>query len=226
MSFVATAIVGGSLISGGLGYLGATNAANAQVSAENNALAAQNAARSTLNPFINVGTGATYTLGQMYGIGQNGQPTGAGNDFSSFTNSPDYQFALQQGNQATQNYLNASGLGMSGAGLTAISNFNQGLASQQFGNYFNRLMGLSNQGMQAATAGVSGANAAANTMGNIGASQASGIIGGTNALTGGINSGISNSLLYSALRNTGNPSGYQPMTGNPTSFPAVPFFGQ
>lgn len=207
----AALIGGGSLASGLLGYFGSTSAANAQVNAESAALAAQNQARSKLDPFINVGTGATYTLGSLYGIGPNGQSTGPP-DFSSFTNSPDYQFAQQQGNLGLQRYENAAGLALSGGALKDVAQFNQGLATQQFGNYFNRLMGLSQQGASAAGAGVSGANAAAGTMGNIGASQASGIIGGTNAITGGINSGIQNSLLYNAI----NRSSYaQPTAPNP-----------
>lgn len=202
MSFVATAIVGGSLVSGGLGYLASTQAAHAQVGAETQALQTQNAARAQLQPWINTGQQANMTLSRLTG------GVGSAPDFSSFTNSPDYAFALSQGNDALRNYLNATGMGLSGAGLTAISQYNQGLASQQYGNYFNRLMQLSTLGSNAASAGVGGANAAAGTIGSIGQSQASGIVGGTNALTGGINSGISNTLLYNAVNRGGNPSGY------------------
>jgi hypothetical protein len=56
-------------------------------------------------------------------------------------------------------------------------------------------------------------------MGSIGASQASGIVGATNAVTGGVNSAINNSLLYNAInRNqtvTANPSAYSPVGNNP-----------
>lgn len=223
MSFVATAVVGGSIISGTLGYLGATQAANAQVGAETQALAAQNAARAKLDPWINTGTQANATLGKLTGAG------GTTPDFSSFINSPDYAFALSQGNDALTKYLNATGLGKSGGALTAVAQYNQGLASQQYGNYFNRLMQLSTLGQGAASAGVGGANAAAGTIGNIGASQASGIIGGTNALTGGINSGISNALLYNAMNRppVANPSSYAPIGGpmNITPYAPVPFAG-
>jgi hypothetical protein len=219
MSFIATAIAGGggsalggaligagSLASGALGYFGATSAANAQVNAESAALAAQNQARSKLDPWINVGTGANYTLGSLYGIGSTGQPAPSRftNDFSTFTNSPDFQFAQQQGTLGLQRYENAAGLALSGGALKDVAQFNQGLASQQYGNYFNRLMQISQMGQGAATAGVSGANAAAQTMGAIGQSTASGIIGGTNAITGGINSGISNSLMYQGVQNQAN----------------------
>lgn len=224
MSFVAVAIGGGALISGGLGYLGATQASQAQVGAEQQALQAQNDARSKLNPWINVGTGANYTLGSLYGIGQNGQPTGQPPNFSQFTNSPDYQFAQQQGQLGLTRYEDAAGLGLSGGALKDVSQFNQGLATQQFGNYFNRLMQISQQGSNAAQAGVGGANAAAGTIGNIGASQASGIIGGTNAITGGINSGISNSLLANAINRSSYASQTptQLMNGAGYSIPGLP----
>jgi len=213
MSWVAAAIAGGSAISGAFNYFGAQNAANTQVGFEEQGLAAQNQARGQLQPWINTGQGANYTLGQLYGL------NGGGNgpqDFSQFTNSPDYAFAKQQGNQGLQAYENANGLAGSGAGLAAASQYNQGLATQQYGNYFNRLMQISQGGLSAATAGVGGANAAAGTLGNIGASAASGIMGGANAISGGINSGISNSLLANYLQQKGqqgqaqniNPSGF------------------
>ena len=233
MSFVAVAIGGGALVSAGAGLYGSLSASKAQVGAENSALSAQNQARGELQPWINTGTGANYTLGGLYGIGQNGQPTNAPINYSQFTNSPDYQFAQQQGNSALQNYENANGLAGSGGALAAASQYNQGLATQQYGNYFNRLMQISQNGLGAAQAGVGGANAAASTMGNIGASQASGIVGATNAVSGGINSGINNSLLYSAINrnNTAsspaaNPSAYAPSGGfAPTPFPNAPFSG-
>lgn len=229
MSFVATAIIGAGAITGGLGYLASTQASNAQVGAETAALNSQNQARGQLQPFINTGVGANNILSTLTGASGNAP------DFSTFTNSPDYQFALQQGNAGLTNYLNATGLGKSGGALAAVSQYNQGLATQQYGNYFHRLLQLSQLGSNAAGTGVSGANAAAQTQGAIGQSQASGIIGGTNALTGGINSGVSNALLFNAInRNAGvNPSGFagssgvaSPITGgNTTSFPPISFPG-
>ena len=221
-------IGGGALASAGVGLYGSLSASQAQTNEEQQALAAQNQARSQLNPWINVGQGANYTLGSLYGIGQNGQPTNAPVDYSSFTNSPDYQFAQQQGNAALQNYENANGLAGSGGALAAASQYNQGLATQQYGNYFNRLMSLSQLGASSAQAGVSGANAAAQTMGAIGQSQASGITGATNAVSGGINSAVNNSLLFNAINKasptaqTVNPSSYA-STATPFQFPNAPF---
>src|SRR6185312_8161048 len=211
MPIAAPLIIGAATLgSAAIGASAASKASKAQVAMEQQGLDAQNAARAKLDPFINVGTGANYTLGQMYGIGKDGQPTGAGNDFSQFTNSPDYAFAQQQGELGLTRAENARGLNLSGGALKDISQFNQGLATQQFGNYFNRLMSLSQLGgsaaASAANSGAQMSNQIGNTMGNIGQSQASGIIGGANAITGGINSGIQNSLLYNAI----NRSSYSP----------------
>lgn len=197
------AIAGASIGSALIGSSAARSAADTQADAETNALAFQQQQAAKLNPFINVGTGATYSLGQLYGIGQDGTSTPANADYSQFYNSPDYQFAQQQGNLALTRQENAAGLNLSGGALKDFATFNQGLASQQYGNYFNRLMGLAQLGSSAASAGVGAGNAIANTMGQIGQSQASGIIGGANAITGSVNSGITNSLLYNAINRSG-----------------------
>lgn len=244
MSFVAAAVAGAGVLGAGasigsalIGSKAASQASQAQVAEEQQGLALQKQALGNLNPWLNVGAGANYTLGSLYGIGANGQQTNAPSDFSQFFNSPDYKFAQQQGQAGLVNYQNAEGLGGSGAGLAAASTFNQGLATQQFGNYFNRLMGLSQLGAQSAQAGVGGANAAAQTLGSIGQSQAGGIVGSANALSGGLTgaagalSGSANNLLLaSALGNRGQaantaaatPSVYQ--WGTPTApYTATPW---
>jgi len=208
----ALAIGAASLGSAFIGANAANRASDAQSQAAANALAAQQAAVAKLNPWINTGTGANYTLGSLYGIGQDGS-TGHPQDFSAFTNSPDYKFALDQGQLGLDRYENAKGLTLSGGALKDVSQFNQGLATQQFGNYYNRLLSLSQMGQGAASSAVGGTNAIANTMMGQGQAQASGIVGGANALTGGINSGITNSLLYNAI----NRSSYAP-SSSPFNF--------
>lgn len=257
MSFVAVAIGGAGLVTGVLGYEGAKSAANTQAQSANNALqfqeqtynanqprfaTAQTAftnagagASAAFQPWITSGQNANYTLGQL--LGTNG--SGGGNsqpDYSSFFNSPDYQFAQQQGQRGAVNAANAQGLGLSGSMLKDLSSFNSGLATQQYGNYFNRLMQISQTGQNAAsglttantniaggignlaTGAANSNNAAATSIGNttqaIGQAQASGTVGGTNAITGGINSGISNSLLANYLGNNGSAYKTGNLTGN------------
>jgi len=130
------------------------------------------------------------------------------------TNNPAYQFQLKQGQQALDRSSAARGMGYSGAQMKASQEYGQGLASQQydkeynrasgeFGDYFNRLAGLSQGGQQAAgsmaQAGGQYANNASNTFGNLSNAQtgilgqqanarASGYAGQANAITGGLNS--------------------------------------
>ena len=209
MSFVAVAIGGSALVSAGVGYLGSQNAAKTQADAANNALNFQkqtfDTSQANLKPFINAGQNATYTLGQLTGSGTNNQP-----DYSSFFKDPSYQFAQQQGELGIQRAANASGTALSGGTLKDLTQFNSGLASQQYGNYFNRLMGLSTMGANAAAGQATNATAASSNIGNtmqgVGQAQASGYVGGANAISSGINSGVSNSLLYNYLNK--NPSAY------------------
>jgi hypothetical protein len=130
------------------------------------------------------------------------------------TNNPAYQFQLKQGQQALDRSSAARGMGASGAQMKAAQEYGQGLASQQydkeynrasgeFGDYFNRLAGLSQGGQQAAgsmaQAGGQYANNASNTFGNLSNAQtsilgqqanarASGYAGQANAINGGLNS--------------------------------------
>jgi len=207
------ALIGiGSAVSGGLGFLGSMFGSSAQSKAAAEALAfqkqvyAQNQAN--LNPFIQTGQQADASLAALYGLGSGG---GGRPDFSAFYNSPDYQWAYDQGLKATTNLLSARGNLLSGAGLDALTKYGQGMASQQFGNYYNRLLQLSQQGAGAAGALAGNATTQAGQIGNtqmgLGQAQASGIIGGTNALTGAIGGGINNYLLFNAL-NRINPSSY------------------
>lgn len=102
---------------------------------------------------------------------------------------PGYQWRLQQGAQGVMNTAAAGSGSLSGPALRALMETNQGMASQEYGNAFNRfqtqqgnifqrLTSLAQTGQNAA-AGV-GSNAIA-TGGNIGAN----ITGGANAAAAG-----------------------------------------
>jgi hypothetical protein len=210
--FVTGAIIAGGagLISAGIGAYASGKASDKQAEAANNALNFQkqtfDTSQANFKPYMDVGKNATYTLGQLTGTGT----SGAKPDYSSFYQDPSYQFTQQQGELGIERGANARGLNLSGSALKDLSTFNSGLASQQYGNYFNRLMGLSQLG-QASAAG-SAANGATmsgqigNTTQAVGQAQASGIVGGANAITGGLNTGTSNALLAGYLGK--NASGY------------------
>ncbi len=184
-------------------------------------------------PYLEQGTYGINTLGNLMksGAGQLNNPLDlylkskglSGGQFN--TNNPAYQFQLKQGQQALDRSSAARGMGYSGAQMKAAQDYGQGMASQQydkeynratseFGDYYNRLAGLSQGGQQAAnTLGSYGnqyANAGSNTLGSLGGSlqnnlgqaanaRASGYIGGANAINGGIQNMTDNAFRFASL---------------------------
>lgn len=89
-------------------------------------------------------------------------------DFSGFMNSPDYAYALQQGLQGQERGAAARGGFMGGGADADRIALAQGLASQNFGNYWNRLAGQAGQGQgSAVNLGGLGANMAGNIGNNL-----------------------------------------------------------
>ena len=81
--------------------------------------------------------------------------TDSGNRVNALLDNPDsisqsaaYKFRLGQGMEALQRSLGAKGLLNSGNRLTAMNDYAQGEASQEYGNQFNRLASLYGQNAQ------------------------------------------------------------------------------
>jgi hypothetical protein len=129
-----SAIAVGSAVAGAAVSASASqNAANKQSQAAN---AATNLSQAQYQqqyndqaPYRAAGTAA---LGQMQDP-RFQQSFGA----AQFHQDPGYQFALKQGQDALNASQAAQGNNISGAGLTALSNYNQGMANQQYQNAFN-----------------------------------------------------------------------------------------
>ena len=118
------------------------------------------------NPLAPGGSGGAGGIGY-----EQGEPAQDG-QFAPFFASPDYQFALNQGLQGLDRSAAARGGLYSGGHSADVLNYAQGLASQQFNNYANRLAGLAGIGQTTATnLGNLGANTASN-IGNIGINSA------------------------------------------------------
>jgi hypothetical protein len=158
-------------------------------------------------PGLSGGLGAAITDVSQAGVSQAGvspgqvAPTilGGGFDPSIITRTPGYQFRLQQGQQALERSAAARGRALSGQQLQALSGYGQGMAAQEFGDYFNRLAALSGVG-QTATQGLGGigsqlASGIGGAYGNIGAAQGQGISGQYGALGGALGGGLSNWLF-------------------------------
>lgn len=190
----------GSIGAAGIGAYGANKAAGKQAAALQ---AAQAQAQANMAPFMDFGKRAMSSLSDLYGLGANGA-AGISDAFKAFTQLPAYQFPLQQGLQALTRKLNAEGRNMSGAELRETTQFGEGLASQyMMQNYVNPLTQFAQLGGNAAS-GLTTQNS--NLAGQVGTAQASGIMGMTNAIGGGINNASSNLALYSMLGR--NPSSY------------------
>jgi hypothetical protein len=156
----------------------AGDAADAQSSADKAAIAAQNQryqqAQTNLSPYMGAGANAL-----------NLQTAYLNGDTSGFTNSPDYQFAVQQGTKALDAGAASKGnLWGGGADADRIS-LGQGLATQYANNYWNKISGLANTGLGAATSlanfGQNNANSVGGYLQNSGQAQASGTVGQANA---------------------------------------------
>lgn len=208
-------MMGAAAIGAGASIWGSSQAAKSQKNAAQQAAAQQAAAmayqkqiygdaQGNLNPFIQSGQGANNLLSSMYGL--NGDKALGDNALQRFYQSPDFQFALKGGGQALDNSAAARGGVLGGNQIRAQTDYGQGMATQNLGNYLGRLTGMSNQGQNAALGlgsigNGSGANVgnSANNIGNslmaAGQADASGYIGMAN----GINNGLNNWATYSNL---------------------------
>lgn len=168
----------------------------------------------SLSPYNSTGQAANTQMANLNGLNGNAAQSGA---IQNVLASPEFDFYREQGNQGV--LRNASALGGLGGGnvMKELSRFNQGLASTQFNNYYNRLSGMSGQGLQAAgqmsgLAGQSGSNLANLGLG-MGTAQGA-LFGDTgqamarNALTGGLAASdvISNTARGQAANTMGTGS--------------------
>jgi hypothetical protein len=189
----AAAILGSSVISAVAGSSAARSAANAQVRASDQATAEQqrqyDQTRADYAPWRATGESA---LGRL-----NAASTG---DNSNFFASPDYNFTRTEGQRDIGNSFAARGGAASGNALRALTEFNQNLASRQYGNWWDRQAGLAGIGFNGTSATAqAGQNAANNISGNYlaaGDARASGVLGSANSWMNTANSGLQNWLLF------------------------------
>ena len=133
---------------------------------------------------------------------------------------PGYQFRLSEGAKALERSAASKGMTMSGAQQQALSRYNQGFASNEYGNVygrynndqtnqFNRLSSMAGLGQQANN---SMANVGMNTANQIGSNQLG--AGNANAAawtagTGALSNGLNSWMNYSNWNKAGNQS-YSP----------------
>lgn len=92
-------------------------------------------------PMSAMGKTSRFPTGTPGGTAPAGTP-----DYSAFYNSPDYAFARDEGMRGIERTAAARGGIASGNTLASLARFNSGLATQNYGNYVNRLSALGGVG--------------------------------------------------------------------------------
>lgn len=135
--FVAGAAI--TVVGGAIAGSAAKSAANTQAGAANTATQAQlqmyNQTRDDQAPWRAAGSTA---IGQMSAGTQPGGQFDQTFDASKFQTDPGYQFRLDQGTRGVEASASARGGVLSGAALKGIDQYNQGFASNEYQNAYNR----------------------------------------------------------------------------------------
>jgi len=223
MSWVTAAVImgGSTLAAGYMGSQAAKSAANKQADAARYAAELQqeqfNLTNEQQKPYREAGYSA---LSDISGMKPYLTKQYTPEDFQANID-PGYAFRLQQGQLATQRAANMAGGGVSGNALQGIEDYSQGLASQEYGNAFNRfqagrqniyntlasIAGLGQASLgQTTTAGTQTAANVGTNIANAGAATAGGIVGSANAI-GGALQGIGNQYYLSQLLAPRTPTG-------------------
>jgi hypothetical protein len=181
----------GPYIAGGanalLGAYASDKAADKESAAYQSAIEEQrrqyDQSRADFMPWMNAGTDALNQLN---------------NPRESFQASPGYEWARNEGIRDIGNSFSARGGAQSGNALRALSEFQTGLAQQDYGNWWNQQSQRAGLGQNAVT---NVSNIGQNTAGNVGnymagqgVSRASGVMGKYSSIGQGINQGVSNYL--------------------------------
>ena len=156
--------VAGPLIGAGAGILGAVigsrGATRAADTAAQSAQAGINEqrrqydlSRADLAPYRVAGTSALNTLSANFG--------------DSFRTSPGYNFVRSEGQRDLGNSWAARGGAFSGNALRGLDQFNTGLASQEYNNWWNRGAGLAGVGQNATNMGVQAGQQSTYNIGNL-----------------------------------------------------------
>ena len=189
----AGAIGSAAIQSGNVGKAGRQSAFN-QLLATQQAQQTFNTSTGQIQDAVKQGQGyvAPYYAAGTPAIGQEGALLGlqgqdaANQAMSTFQQSPGYQWQLGQGLRAIDAGA-AAGVRQpgvrSGATIKAEETYGQGLAQQDFSNYFTRLNALAGMGQTAATSEANLGTGGAGQLVNAGANLQAGITGQTNAST-------------------------------------------
>jgi len=206
---VAAAIGGAAVAGAGASIYAGNKAAKAQGKAADAAAAVNreqiveerrqyDTTRADYAPYREVGYGALGKLAGMYGVAAPGGGAGYGGT-GDFETSPGYAFRMAEGQKAIERSAAARGSLGSGGTLKALTRYAQGVASDEYNNYANRLAALAGVGQSATGSTASAGQAMVNGIGaaNQGIANAATAAGNARASSfantgSAINSGVNN----------------------------------
>jgi len=221
------------LASAAAGLYSANKASKTQAQSAQQGIDAQERMFNTQNelqaPYRKAGEEA---LNKLIPLASNYTPFG----MNQFQQDPGYAFRLSEGMKALDRTAAARGGLLSGAALKGAQRYGQDLGSQEYTNAFNRyqaeraaqlnpLQSLAGLGQSSAntltsTAGQMGQNLATG-YGNIGQARASGYLGGSNALTSALGTGLNYSQNQQYINRLPIPGGG---TGGAPIYAATPSY--
>jgi hypothetical protein len=218
---------GGSILGGLIGAQGAKSGASEQAGASRYAADISKQMFDIQNEQQKPYREAGYTaLGDIGNLKSYLQKQFSPEDFKASID-PGYAFRLQQGQEATNRMANMGGGLISGNALKGQEDYTQGLASQEYGNAFNRfqtqrsnifntlasIAGLGQTSLgQTTAAGTTAAGNIGTNIANAGAAMGGGTVGAANALSGAIGN-AGNAYMLSQLLASKRPAVEQPVQG-------------
>jgi hypothetical protein len=218
---IAAAIIGAGVVGAAGTAIAGGEAAGATTSAANTAAGVQEQALSQEKqlsaPYTGLGQAAIPQYEALLGIG----PQGSKGIQSTLQNLPGYQFAQQQGTQNTENAAASMGLGLSGNTLQGLSQFNSGLANQNYNQYLNQLMAPVQLGQAAAAGQAANIQTGASNLGNIAVNQGNNLAGIYANEAAGLTGALGNTSNQLITQNTlqglmgGGGGGYNPNLVDP-----------
>jgi hypothetical protein len=210
---VAAAIIGGAAIAAtGTAVAGSEAAGATKSAAQTAATEQQNALtqeQQMAAPYTGLGTTALPQYEALLGIGSGAN---SATTLAALQKTPGYQFTQQQGEQGILNAASAQG-GVSGNTLTALDQYNTGLADQTYQNQVSDVGNAVTLGQAAAAGQAANVQTGASNLGNIAIGQGNNLAaidsataaGLANTASSGINSYATLSTLQ-ALNAQNNPA--------------------
>jgi len=221
MAWVATAIVGTSLVSGYMASEAQGDAADTAANAQTQSSQAQigesrrqfDEIRKLLEPYTTAGPGALSQQQALLGLsGADAQRSAIG----ALEKSPQMQALTQQGENAILQNASATG-GLRGGNIqAALAQFRPQILSSMIENQYSKLGGLTSIGQNAAAgvgnAGMNASNQVNQALGNIGSAQAGAALASGQAQAGFANTlgqvgGFVGSRLFGGMKPAGSGPG-------------------